>query len=254
MKSKADYPIIGDFLQLHWVYVAIAIFGIVFDLLIVPALLWKPSRKIAFIVSVFFHLFNSIVFQIGIFPYMSLAFSVFFFPPETIRNIFFKNSRLYEGETVKTPLVKKWISVIFVLYICIQILLPIRHHFIKDNVLWTEEGHRMSWRMMLRSRSGIIEFNVFNKKNKVWKTIKLEDYLTEKQRLKVAAYPDFIWQFSQHLKKEYAENNQDISVFVNSKISINGKSYRQYINPKIDLANEVWNPYSHHKWILPSEY
>ena len=254
MKSKADYPIIGDFLQLHWVYVTIAIFGIAFDLLVVPALLWKPSRKIAFIVSIFFHLFNSIVFQIGIFPYMSLAFSVFFFPPETIRNIFFKNSRLYEGETVKTPLAKKWISVIFVLYICIQILLPIRHHFIKDNVLWTEEGHRMSWRMMLRSRSGIIEFNVFNKKNKVWKTIKLEDYLTEKQLQKVAAYPDFIWQFAQYLKKEYAENNQDISVFVNSKISINGKSYRQYINPKIDLANEVWNPYSHHKWILPSEY
>ena len=161
---------------------------------------------------------------------------------------------MYKEETVKTPLPKKWLPVIFGLYICAQILLSIRHHFIKDDVLWTEEGHRMSWRMMLRSRSGIIQFKVVNKRNKVWETIKLKDYLTEKQLQKVAAYPDFIWQFAQYLKKEYAENNQNISVFVNSKISINGKLYRQYINPKIDLANEIWNPYSHHKWILPSGY
>ncbi|WP_316930169.1 HTTM domain-containing protein [Leeuwenhoekiella sp. MAR_2009_132] len=35
-----------------------------------------------------------------------------------------------------------------------QLELPLRHWIIKDDVLWTEEGHRLSWRMMLRSKGG----------------------------------------------------------------------------------------------------
>ena len=55
MKSKANYPIVGSFLQQVWIHKIIAVFGIVFDFLIVPALLWKPSRKIAFALAIFFH-------------------------------------------------------------------------------------------------------------------------------------------------------------------------------------------------------
>ena len=91
MQSKSHYWLIGDLLQEPWVHKLISIMGIVFDLLIIPALLWKPSRKVAFALAIFFHLFNSIVFQIGIFPYLALAFTEFFFEPERIRKLFFKN-------------------------------------------------------------------------------------------------------------------------------------------------------------------
>ena len=59
MRSKKDYFLIGELLQEKWVHKIIGFFGILFDLLVVPALLWKPTRKIAFVFSVFFHLFNS---------------------------------------------------------------------------------------------------------------------------------------------------------------------------------------------------
>jgi hypothetical protein len=88
----------------------------------------------------------------------------------------------------------------------IQLLLPVRHHVITDNVLWTEEGHRMSWRMMLRSRSGTITFQVVDKKDGTKTVVDLEDYLTGKQMEKIASYPDFIWQFAQRLKSEYTTN------------------------------------------------
>ncbi|MEE9362448.1 MAG: HTTM domain-containing protein [Cellulophaga sp.] len=254
MQPKADYYLIGSLLQEHWVHIAIAVTGISFDLVVVPALLWKPTRKIAFILSLLFHLFNSAVFQIGIFPYMALAFSVFFFEPETIRNIFFKKSILYRENKIVIPPFTHTITVFFGLYFLIQLILPIRHHFIPDDVLWTEEGHRMSWRMMLRSRSGIIEFKVVNKADGSTKTVPLENYLTRKQRRKVAAYPDFIWQFAQHLKKEYAKNNVDISVYVNSKMSVNDRSYETYINSEIDLANVSWLHFTHNEWILPSNF
>jgi len=72
-KNKKSYPIIGGLLQEPLVHKVVGISGILFDLFIVPALLWKSSRKWAFLAAIFFHLFNSIVFQIGIFSIFGLG-------------------------------------------------------------------------------------------------------------------------------------------------------------------------------------
>lgn len=252
MQNKADYFLIGEFLQLAWVHKIVAVFGILFDLLIIPALLWKPSRKIAFILAIFFHLFNSIVFQIGIFPYLALAFTVFFFEPQKLRDIFFLKEKKYKVHTLAPPKHKKLIVGIWVIYFLFQLGLPIRHHFFKDNVLWTEEGHRLSWRMMLRSRSGSVTFTTVDKDTNEKKRINLNNYLTKKQRRKIGAYPDFIWQFAQHLKKEAKKENKNIAVYVNSRVSINGKPYQPFIDPKVDLAQEKWHHFKHNNFILPS--
>jgi len=53
--------------------------GFGFDLLIVPLLLWKRTRIGALLAALFFHIFNSITLQIGIFPYFALALAVFLF-------------------------------------------------------------------------------------------------------------------------------------------------------------------------------
>jgi len=253
MHSKEGYPIIGDFLQQQWVHRIIGATGILFDLLIVPALLWKPTRKIAFAFSIFFHVFNSVVFQVGIFPYLSLAFTVFFFEPETIRSIFFKKKAPFGKTEIAIPSYRKWLLLGGGVYFLIQLLLPVRHHFIKDDVLWTEEGHRMSWRMMLRSRTGTIQFKVVNKKNGNGEYVKLDDYLTENQKRQLAAHPDFIWQFAQYLKKEYAKKEEDVSVFAISRVRINDRPLKLFIDPKIDLADEPWDCFRHHEWILPLE-
>lgn len=253
MLDKADYPLIGQLLQETWLHTLIGIFGILFDLIIVPALLWKPTRKWAFITSIFFHLFNSVVFQIGIFPYLSLAFTVFFFEPKSIQNIFFKRKTFYGGQEVEIPFYKTYLITLMTAYFLVQVSLPLRHYFIEDNVLWTEEGHRLSWRMMLRSRAGITDFNLVNLENGDSFKVNLDAYLTSKQKEKVVAYPDFMWQFAQHLKKEHAKKGEKVSVFVTSKISINGKPYKEFINPKIDMANADWDHFRHHEWILPYE-
>lgn len=253
MSSKAEYYVIGEVLQQAWVHKVIGVFGILFDLLIIPALLWKPTRKIAFFASIFFHLFNSIIFQIGIFPYLSLAFAVFFFEPETIRNLFFKRKILFEESAVEIPHYKTIFYALVSAYFIVQLILPIRHHFIVDNVLRTEEGHRMSWRMMLRNKTGTIQFKILDKKTKLSSYVNLDDYLTRKQARRIAAYPDFIWQFAQHLKKVHDQKGVDISVYAtNSKLSINGKPYRSFIDSKVDLANTKWNYFWHNEWILPA--
>ena len=224
--GKRNYPIIGSFLQHRWVFRAVSVFGIGFDLLIIPALLWKPTRKAAFYAAIFFHLFNSIVFQVGIFPYLSLAFSLFFFEPEIIRNIFAKKRVAFIPEPLVLPTYKNAILFCIILFTAVQIALPLRQHFLKDNVLWTEEGHRMSWRMMLRSKTGITQFKVFNNETKEQETFTPSKYLTPKQWRRVQTYPDFMWQFSQFIKQKFSLEGKNVSVYLDSRISINGRPFK----------------------------
>ncbi|MBG6132717.1 hypothetical protein IWQ47_004453 [Aquimarina sp. EL_43] len=255
MAGKANYPIVGNILQKHWTHVFIAYYGILFDLLIVPLLLWKRTRLAAFCFSVFFHLFNSIVFQIGIFPYLSLAFTVFFFSKERIHHLFMRKKEFYNAGEVIIPSYRKFLLPVLTVWFVIQILLPIRHWIIPGDVLWTEEGHRMSWRMMLRGRYGTTNFYVVDKNDPkaLQKLINKNDYLSKKQLRLVSSKPDAMWQFAQKLKAEYAAKEKDIAIYVRSKVSINGKKYQTLIDPKVDLASASWNYFTTNPWILKYE-
>lgn len=250
MSSKSHYYLIGSFLQKKWAIWTIVYFGIIFDLLIVPLMLWKKTRIPAFIAAVFFHLFNSIVFQIGIFPYLALGLFIFFFPPKKIHQIFFKKKPFYKEDEIIIPAYKNLIFTFFGIWFFLQLVLPIRHWFIKGDVLWTEEGHRMSWRMMLRNRSGYSKFTVIDKNTNEEFVVDKRAYLTPAQMTATATKPDVIWQFAQRLKKEYREKGKDVSIFVEAHVSINGKPSKLLIDPKADLAKEKWNYFGHNEWIL----
>ncbi|MEZ4857541.1 MAG: HTTM domain-containing protein [Flavobacteriaceae bacterium] len=252
MKGKKDYWLIGEWLQLEWVHYSIAYVGILFDLLIVPLFLWKRTRVIAFGLSLFFHLFNSIVFQVGIFPYMSIAFAFFFFSSETLIKRFKLKRPVYTALEISYPKFKPLGITLFTIYFLFQLGLPLRHWFFKDDVLWTEEGHRLSWRMMLRSRSGQLLFWAENKT-----TCQRDNYpylplLSSDQIKSVRNKPDFIWQMAQRIKKIEAEKGNDVAVYVTCKVKINSGKYHTFIDPNIDIAVQKWNPFKHHDWILPS--
>jgi hypothetical protein len=250
MKGRAHYWLIGNLLQDQWVHVCITYFGVLFDLLIVPLLLWKRTRVTIFWISIFFHLFNSIVFQIGIFPYMSLAFTVFFFPKQYIQQTFLKSKPFYSDEAYAPPKSAPLIKTFFAVWFILQLILPLRHHFIKEEVLWTEEGHRASWRMMLRSKTGYASFKVKDLSTGVTSYVKLEEYLTQKQRRQLIK-PDGVWQFTQHLKQDYAAREIPIEIYARIKVGVNGRQPEFLIDPKLDLTKITWNYFSHNDWILP---
>lgn len=252
MESRADYWLIGDFLQLNWVHWCIAYVGILFDLLIVPLMLWRRTRMVGFIISVFFHLFNSIVFQIGIFPYMSIAFALFFFSPETLRKRFLPKKTLYTGDEVRVPKNRNILVGIFSIYFLFQLGLPLRHWFFKDDVLWTEEGHRLSWRMMLRSKSGTLNVYVMDKATGEKERYHFNQLLGAKQQAAVRTKPDLMWQLAQKIHKVEKEKGRDVAVYMESMVSVNHGGYHQFIDPNVDLAAEKWHPFKHSEWILPS--
>ena len=182
-----------------------------------------------------------------------MAFSLFFFEPEKIKNLFLKKKPLYTKNEVITKNYKPILVAVGVVYFNIQIALPLRQHFFKDNVLWTEEGHRLSWRMMLRSKSGRTSYKVVDKATNTTENINMSDYLTKKQIRTASCKPDVIWQFAQHLKKTYAKKGKDVKVFVDAKISVNGRPYQRLIDKNTDLASVPWYWAKHNDWILPSQ-
>ena len=254
MAGKANYPIIGELLQQTWAHYIITYVGIVFDLLVIPALLWKPTRKVAFVIAVFFHLYNSIVLQIGIFPYLALGFTVFFFPASSIRKWFYPKHKKRISIENKSFKKSSWIAVAVFMWLLVQLCLPLRHWFIDGDVLWTEEGHRLSWRMMLRSKSGHTTFKI-KEAGKRKRKVRLKDYLTDKQIRSMTGKPDMIWQFAQYLKRINLRQGKEVEVYVDSWVSVNGGKSHRLIDPHENIANQPWTWWKHNCWILlPSEY
>ncbi len=252
MEGRKHYWLIGDLLQHNWVHWSIAYTGILFDLAIVPLLLWKRTRMLGFVISVFFHLFNSIIFQIGIFPYMSIAFALFFFSPEILKKRFLPNKELYTANEVIVPNYKNAMIAVFGIYFAFQIGLPLRHWFFKDDVLWTEEGHRLSWRMMLRAKSGSLTVYVADKPNGEKKVYNYRILLGTKQQGSVATKPDIMWQLAQKIKAVEAEKGRDVAVYMESHVRINLGAFHPFTDPNVDLAAEDWHPFKHSEWIMPS--
>jgi hypothetical protein len=254
MASKKHYYVIGDVLQESWVHYILAYGGIAFDGLIIPILLYKPTRKIGFVLGIFFHMFNAIVFQVGIFPFLSLAFCLFFFDGKTIHRLFLKQKPFYDSNEVIVPNYAKILKPILAVYFSFQLLLPIRHWFIPGDVLRTEEGHRLSWRMMLRTKSGSINYKVIDKATGKSSYVSQHKLVSKKQRRLLATKPDVIWQFVQRLKKQHQEKGKDVEIYaLNSKVSINGGKFKAFIDPKIDLAKVKWSTFKHSNWILEED-
>lgn len=236
----------------EWCSYLIAYAGIAFDLLIIPMLLYKRTRHIGAVASLGFHLFNSALLKIGIFPYLALALLVMFYPPEQIRRLFFwkKPPVVDDGSLIKSPKNNKLLLYFFVPYFIIQLALPVRHYFIPGDVMWTEEGHRLSWRMMLKFKTGKVDFRIVDRKTGEVFGYDLKNTLTPKQISSMSTRPDMIWQMAQYIKKEYAAKGRDVAIYANAMVSLNNSPRRPIIDTDTDLTRVEWKHLTHNEWIL----
>ena len=209
--NKADYPLIGEFLQTKWLQQIVVIGGFLYDLTIIPIMYWSKTRKFGLISSVVFHLFNSIVFGIGIFPYLMLASLVLFYKTDHWHS---KIPGYAPGLVTQHFQNNRLLKPILIIYFAFQLWLPVRHYFIPGNVFYTEEGHRMAWRMMLRSKWGSVQYRVEDKDTgKSWIVLPGQ-HLSPKQARKIPGRPDLIWQFSRKLQQKYqSEGIENLAIY-----------------------------------------
>ena len=229
MDQRRAWPVVGEFLAWDPVALAISWGGVVFDLFIVPALLWSKTRRLAFVSLVVFHLLNAGLFKIGIFPWMMIAVSTVFFEAGWCR-------RHEIPHPPKAYFWKGWV-VICIVWGLIHVGVPLRHHMFEGDVAWTEQGHRFSWRMKLRSKVGRVVFHALDVKNGTHKVIDPMVELTTTQTRKMATRPDMVLQYAHHLHgRLVGEGSGKWAIHVDSQASLNGRPMQPLVRPSVDLS------------------
>jgi len=244
LKDAVDFPLIGHFFASNWVPYFFSYSGMLLDLLIVPALLWKKTRTVAFISITLFHLMNAQLFQIGIFPWMMIAITTIFFQPDWCKNLL---TRFYTNKVVdtnrahlNTPTfpVNNWTIYVLGIYVAWQVLFPLRHFLIPGAVHWTEEGHNFSWHMKLRNKGSKGAFYVKDMDtDKKERKIKDKRYLSNRQRRKMRTRPRMVLQYAQYLKKIYQKKGyKNVRVRAELNCSLNGRPRQLLVDPFTNLA------------------
>ncbi|MEM6337134.1 MAG: HTTM domain-containing protein [Bacteroidota bacterium] len=169
LAARGDLPLVGPWLETVAAGYFFAYSGLLFDLLIVPALLWKRTRVLAFFAAVGFHLTNAVIFEIGIFPWFGLAATALFFPPDWPRRFVGWAGGLVgripatpsvgaNGRGRFSPMYRRAILAFVLAWGVVQVGLPLRHWMYPGSPSWTEEGHNWAWHMKLRSKKATATF------------------------------------------------------------------------------------------------
>ena len=251
---KAGLPVLGPLLQRDWFQDFITYGAVAFDALVIPLLMWRPTRWLAFVGLVGFNLFNSAVFHIGIFPYLVLATAVFFFDSVAVGRWFRVTAPpAAEGGGEVVGRIGAPGAVALAAYFAAQVALPLRHHLIPGDVTWTEEGHRLAWRMMSRSKAGTIRLEVVDPASGLTERVDPRDHLTAKQAGRLATKPDFLWQYAQHLRGVYAARGMpDVEVYARrSRVWLNGVGPAPLFRDSVDLARVPYVRWGHNPWVVP---
>ena len=91
LQDHTGLPLVGQVMGETWAAYAFSWGGAIFDLTIVGWLLWKPTRPVAYIVLVVFHLSTYLLFpEIGVFPWLMAGAALIFVPPRVAAQGFFK--------------------------------------------------------------------------------------------------------------------------------------------------------------------
>jgi vitamin K-dependent gamma-carboxylase len=80
-----EHPRLAPLFRAAWAPYAFSYGGLLLDLLVVPALLWRRTRAAAVVAIAAFHLTNAAIFDIGIFPWLMLGATAVFFEPDWAR-------------------------------------------------------------------------------------------------------------------------------------------------------------------------
>lgn len=257
LPAHNDLPIIGSLLTYTWVAYTFCWLGCLYDLTIPFFLIKRKTRPYAFVAVIFFHAMTAVLFPIGMFPYIMMVTALIFFSPklhESILDFLRKVFRVSRQETTsvyqysRTGL--RLTMSVLLLFFAVQLTFPLRYMLYPDEVFWTEEGYRFSWRVMLMEKAGFAEFTVIDSQgNKV--VVNNNDFLTPLQEKMMATQPDMILQYAGVLKNYFEQQGfQSPQVYVDSYVALNGRLGRTFVDPSVDLSKEN-ESFRHKSWITP---
>lgn len=254
LPGRYDLPIIGGLLEKEWVSYAFSWFGALYDLSIPFLLFNKKTRWFAFVAVVVFHILTRILFPIGMFPYIMMASSLIFFSASFHEKIIQYLSKIFKiqplSQSSEMLFQHKWKPVVLAVFFSFQLLLPFRYLAYPDELFWTEEGFRFSWRVMLVEKVGYTQFKITKPDGK-WFYVQNDDFLTPFQEKQMSFQPDFILEYAHYLGNHFEKQGHGkVEVSVESYVTLNGRESMPFIDPTVNLRAQK-EGFKHKKWILP---
>ncbi|MEO0637274.1 MAG: HTTM domain-containing protein [Pseudomonadota bacterium] len=255
LHDKQDAIFFGFLFNYDWAFYAATWSTVALHVIGAPLLLWRRTRLPVFCVYALFHWSNATLFNIGIFPWITLALTTIFFAPDW-------PSQLLRRVTRAAPTIPPARSLSFrmqpallallLAWFAVQIYLPERQRLFANNVGWTGDGHRFSWRMRIydRDREGVFRI-VSADGAQVWE-VNPHDWMAKRQARNVIGRPDIVWDYAQHLKQRWAEQGRpDVAVYADVQMSLNGRPWQQFTDPNVDLTQVPWTWLAATDWVMP---
>jgi len=256
LPAQAHLPVIGPLLSHEFTPFIFSWSGALYDLFIVFFLLYRPTRWLAYLAVLGFHIATALLFQIGIFPYVMIISTLIFFSPEAHENILNKIKKWTNYISANHPLSISWwswkkLKPALIFFVILQLIIPFRYLAYPGHLFWTEQGYRFSWRVMLMEKAGHTTFTISDEKGEKTEWVNNRDFLTAQQEKMMSTQPDMILQFAHHLTEVY--NNKGYKnpiIRCQSRVTLNGTLSQPLVDPNVNLAivNQDWK---HKSWLLP---
>lgn len=258
LAHATDAPLVGQFFGYEWMVYLMTYGGLIFDLSVVPLLLWRRTRPVTFCAVVLFHVINALWAIIGMFPWLAIAASALFFPPDWPRRILEKLEFIRRRKVVKesrppSALQRGLIVSGLAIYAAIQIFLPLRHLLWRGGAEWTWAEHRFSWRMFVWTYASIANFYVTDPNTGNSTPVDLSEFLSPRQAPQMGYLPDLPLQFAHHLADVLPRlGPKPLQVQARIYVAINGRKPALYIDPLVDLAAEP-RTLGRPRWLLRND-
>ncbi len=248
LPTNGDFPLLGPLLMRPETAHLASWAGAAFDTFVPFLLLWRRSRPFALIAAVAFHLLTVRLFRLGMFPFFMIGCSLLFLSPDWPRRLL----RLLRLPRVppsprpasQAPPLGRLATAALLVYVLFQTLFPLRQHLYPGHVLWSEQGYRFSWHVMLMEKTGVADFTLRDRRTGKRRPVRLRDHLTPLQIKMMSTQPDLIRDFARALARK---EGPGVAVHAEVLVSLNGRPLRPLVDPEIDLAADQLPP----AWILP---
>jgi len=261
LRRRADYVPGGWLFEYDVVILAAAWGTVILHVVGAPLLLWRRTRLAVVILYSIFHVLNAVFFNIGIFPWLTIAATLIFFDPDWPGQLL-SHFRRWTGSTAPVAaspkpapsVLPRYAFAAIVVWAVIQVALPLRSLAFSSEVRWAGDGHRFSWRMRIFDRKAEGYFRITSKADgKQW-LVDPKDYLTPRQASIMLTRADMIHQFANHLATLWKdEGHGEVAVYAEIRKSLNGRPMQIYIDPSVDLASTPYNLFAPDPWVLQLE-
>lgn len=276
LPSRSALPLLGPWLEVPWVALALSWGGLLYDFTIVPLLLCRRTRIAGYLLVVVFHALTWSFFSIGFFPVIMIAATTIFFDPDWPRQLRHRLLRRWHAGTSTAPSLapslapspapstssrpsstwgRRLVLGLLLGVGVIELALPLRHHVLGDDVLWDEAGMRLSWRVMVREKSGSLTYRVRLRGNDVEREVLISphEYLTWRQVNEMIGQPDLILQLAHIIDDDLrARGHHPVHIAADSLVTLNGRPPAPLVDPTVNLLEVQDCFFCRRDYVLPA--